>query len=75
MKVSSITVKYDTGQLDVADGDKAGQIFAWWQFCENFVVQHGIAIYKGSRLRRIDCITQADEAKSLPAAEEVEVTP
>jgi hypothetical protein len=64
MRAASITIKYDTGQLDVADGESAAQIMAWWQSCEMFAAQHG-AKYAGPRLRRIDCITQADD---VPAA-------
>jgi hypothetical protein len=60
MKATSITIKYDTGQLDVADGDRAAQIMAWWASCEMFARQHG-ATYIGPRLKHIGCITQ-DEA-------------
>jgi hypothetical protein len=62
MKPTSITIKYDTGSLDVADGERAAQILAWWQFCETHVLQHGVAKYTGPPLKRITCLTQEAES-------------
>lgn len=59
--VESIVIKYDTGQLDIASGDAAGQIFAWWAVVEQRAMAQGIR-YAGAKLKRVDCIDQVDEA-------------
>lgn len=61
MRPTSIIVKYDTGQLDVAEGENAASLAAWWAYCEQFAMQRGQK-YSGARFRRVDCINQVDGA-------------
>jgi hypothetical protein len=68
MRIDSLTIKYVTGELDIASGADAAQIMAWWQSCEMFACQHG-ATYAGPKLRRVDCITQVDSEPVLAISE------
>jgi hypothetical protein len=56
-----ITIKHDDGTIQYATGADATQLLAWWQFCETYVLQHGVAKYTGPPLKRITCIDQAPE--------------
>ena len=58
----TITIKFEDGSISYANGTDAQQIMSWWQFCETHVLgKHGVAKYTGPPLKRITCITQADE--------------
>jgi hypothetical protein len=57
----TITIKHDDGSIQYANGENAASILRWWQFCETHVLQHGVAKYAGPPLKRITCITQAEQ--------------
>jgi hypothetical protein len=58
MRPIAITIKYDSGQLDIANGANAATIWEYWQTCEVFAANHGMR-HAGPKFKRIDCITQA----------------
>jgi hypothetical protein len=60
MRPTAITIKFDDGSVQYANGDAAVEIMRWWSACELMAAQHG-AKYTGPKLRRIDCIPQADD--------------
>ena len=60
MKATKITIHYEDGSMDVANGDAAAQIIAWWSTGEWMAYIHG-ARYTGPQLTHVTFIDVAPE--------------
>lgn len=61
MKATSITIKYDDGSIEYANGDDATKIMDWYHAVEQLAMVHG-AVYQGPKLRHITTIDVIEDA-------------
>ena len=64
MRATKITVHYDDGSMDIANGDAAAQIMTWWNAAEQMYCMHG-ARYTGPTLNHVTFIDVAPEDAHL----------